>query len=64
MPRGAKTAKTCSLDTMKVEKTISIFKAKHIKGWWPFAVNTGKSYIVGAQRCFNVHLKLYGRYGR
>ncbi|XP_066930260.1 otoferlin-like isoform X4 [Clytia hemisphaerica] len=40
MPRGAKTAKTCSLDTMKVEKTISIFKAKHIKGWWPFAVNT------------------------
>jgi len=40
MPRGAKTAKTCSLDTMKCDKFVSIFKVKHMKGWWPFAVNT------------------------
>lgn len=42
MPRGAKTAKTCNLDTMKCDKTVSVFKVKHMKGWWPFAVNTGK----------------------
>ena len=42
MPRGAKTAKTCNLDTTKCDKTVSIFKVKHMKGWWPFAVNTGK----------------------
>ena len=40
MPRGAKTAKTCSLQTMKTDKPISLLKLKHIKGWWPFAVNT------------------------
>ncbi|XP_065062327.1 otoferlin-like isoform X2 [Rhopilema esculentum] len=40
MPRGAKTAKTCNLDTMKTDKPISLLKLKHIKGWWPFAVNT------------------------
>lgn len=40
MPRGAKTSKTCTLDTMKCDKTVSIFKVKHMKGWWPFAVNT------------------------
>ena len=45
MPRGAKTSKTCSLDTMKVDKTVSIFKVKHMKGWWPFAVNTGEISI-------------------
>ncbi|XP_047135991.1 otoferlin isoform X1 [Hydra vulgaris] len=40
MPRGAKTAKTCTLETTKCDKTVSIFKVKHMKGWWPFAVNT------------------------
>ena len=40
MPRGAKTAKTCSLDTMKTDKPTSLFKLKHIKAWWPFSVNT------------------------
>ncbi|XP_078506103.1 otoferlin [Lissotriton helveticus] len=38
-PRGAKTAKQCSIDmlTSEVElPTVSIFKQKRVKGWWPF----------------------------
>uniref|UniRef100_A0A8C2JB54 Otoferlin n=1 Tax=Cyprinus carpio TaxID=7962 RepID=A0A8C2JB54_CYPCA len=38
-PRGAKTAKQCSLDMVLKEHelpTISIFKQKRVKGWWPF----------------------------
>ncbi|XP_034017505.1 otoferlin isoform X1 [Thalassophryne amazonica] len=38
-PRGAKTAKQCSLDMVRNEQelpTISIFKQKRVKGWWPF----------------------------
>ncbi|XP_069576232.1 otoferlin isoform X1 [Brachyistius frenatus] len=36
-PRGAKTAKQCSLDMIRNElPTISIFKQKRVKGWWPF----------------------------
>ncbi|XP_041660480.1 otoferlin isoform X18 [Cheilinus undulatus] len=39
-PRGAKTAKQCSLNMIRNEQelpTISIFKQKRVKGWWPFA---------------------------
>ncbi|KAG7460806.1 hypothetical protein MATL_G00202750 [Megalops atlanticus] len=38
-PRGAKTAKQCSIDMILNEQelpTISIFKQKRVKGWWPF----------------------------
>lgn len=38
-PRGAKTAKQCSLGMIRNEQdlpTISIFKQKRVKGWWPF----------------------------
>ncbi|XP_047244483.1 otoferlin isoform X4 [Girardinichthys multiradiatus] len=38
-PRGAKTAKQCTLDMIRNEQelpTISIFKQKRVKGWWPF----------------------------
>ncbi|KAK2884131.1 hypothetical protein Q8A67_017768 [Cirrhinus molitorella] len=38
-PRGAKTAKQCSLDMVLKEHelpSISIFKQKRVKGWWPF----------------------------
>ncbi|XP_043918777.1 otoferlin isoform X5 [Protopterus annectens] len=38
-PRGAKTSKQCSIDmvTSEVElPTVSIFKQKRVKGWWPF----------------------------
>ncbi|XP_046692784.1 otoferlin isoform X2 [Silurus meridionalis] len=37
-PRGAKSAKLCSLDMILNEQdlpTISIFKQKRVKGWWP-----------------------------
>ncbi|XP_035265162.1 otoferlin-like [Anguilla anguilla] len=38
-PRGAKTAKQCSIDMVVNEQEmpmVSIFKQKRIKGWWPF----------------------------
>lgn len=38
-PRGAKTAKQCSIDMVAPEvdlPTVSIFKQKRVKGWWPF----------------------------
>ena len=38
-PRGAKTAKQCSMELATGETEvpmISIFKQKRVKGWWPF----------------------------
>ncbi|XP_061667432.1 otoferlin isoform X3 [Syngnathoides biaculeatus] len=38
-PRGAKTSKQCSIDMIRNEQelpSISIFKQKRVKGWWPF----------------------------
>ncbi|XP_075782089.1 otoferlin isoform X3 [Pelodiscus sinensis] len=38
-PRGAKTAKQCSMDMVTSETDlplVSIFKQKRVKGWWPF----------------------------
>ncbi|XP_057679054.1 otoferlin isoform X10 [Corythoichthys intestinalis] len=38
-PRGAKTSKQCSIDLIRNEQelpSISIFKQKRVKGWWPF----------------------------
>ncbi|XP_023694974.1 otoferlin-like isoform X2 [Paramormyrops kingsleyae] len=38
-PRGAKTAKQCSIDQVLSEQEtpmVNIFKQKRIKGWWPF----------------------------
>ena len=51
MARGAKAAKTCSLDTMKTDKPASLFKLKHIKAWWPFSVNTDLEEIELAGKC-------------
>uniref|UniRef100_A0A8C4SZ29 Fer-1 like family member 6 n=1 Tax=Erpetoichthys calabaricus TaxID=27687 RepID=A0A8C4SZ29_ERPCA len=45
-PRGTKSAKGCSLDTLKPgNEKISIFQQKRVKGWWPFSKSgelTGK----------------------
>lgn len=38
-PRGAKTAKQCSIDMVLNEQDmpmVNLFKQKRIKGWWPF----------------------------
>lgn len=38
-PRGAKTAKQCTIEMVTNEgemPMVSIFKQKRIKGWWPF----------------------------
>lgn len=38
-PRGAKTAKQCTIEMVTNEAEmpmVSIFKQKRIKGWWPF----------------------------
>ncbi|XP_021379810.1 otoferlin-like isoform X8 [Mizuhopecten yessoensis] len=42
-PRGAKSAKLCSLDMLKTDGSVpqmSLFKQKRVKGWWPFAVKS------------------------
>lgn len=55
MPRGAKSAKTCTLDMLKQDGSVpqvSFFKIKHMKGFWPFTVNTEDEEIelaVGSQ---------------
>ena len=57
MPRGAKSAKTCTLDLMKQDGSvpqISFFKIKHIKGFWPFVVNTDEEVPELAVSCFFV----------
>ena len=48
MPRGAKSAKTCTLDMLKQDGSVpqvSFFKIKHMKGFWPFTVNTEEEEI-------------------
>ena len=38
-PRGARSAKLCTLDMLKTEGTVptmNLFKQKRTKGWWPF----------------------------
>ncbi|RWS19099.1 otoferlin-like protein, partial [Leptotrombidium deliense] len=38
IPRGAKTAKTCSIDLLKEDSNnpqMSLFKMKRLRGWWP-----------------------------
>ncbi|EEC19061.1 conserved hypothetical protein [Ixodes scapularis] len=40
-PRGAKSSKLCSLDMLRAEAnvpTVSLFKQRRVKGWWPFFV--------------------------
>ena len=36
IPRPAKASVQCTLETMGNKHTDSIFKKKHVKGWWPF----------------------------
>lgn len=36
LPRGAKTAKTCSLENLASHApTINLFRTKRTRGWWP-----------------------------
>ncbi|XP_071147847.1 otoferlin-like isoform X5 [Mytilus edulis] len=40
-PRGAKSAKLCTLDMLKTDGSVpqmSLFKQKRVKAWWPFVV--------------------------
>ena len=42
-PRGAKTAKQCSLGMVKSDGSIpmvNLFKQKRTKGWWPLYIKT------------------------
>ena len=42
-PRGAKSAKLCSLDMVKTDGSIpmiNLFKQKRTKGWWPLYIKT------------------------
>lgn len=40
-PRGAKSAKLCTLDMLRNDGSVpmvNIFKQKRVRGWWPFFV--------------------------
>ncbi|KAH7976872.1 hypothetical protein HPB52_020818 [Rhipicephalus sanguineus] len=48
-PRGAKSSKLCSLNMLKAEAnvpTISLFKQRRVKGWWPFFVKKENDEMV------------------
>ncbi|KAH9363614.1 hypothetical protein HPB48_004135 [Haemaphysalis longicornis] len=48
-PRGAKSSKLCSLDMLKTDvnvPTISLFKQRRVKGWWPFFVKKDNDEMV------------------
>ncbi|KAG8196228.1 hypothetical protein JTE90_007950 [Oedothorax gibbosus] len=47
-PRGAKSAKRCTLETLKNGPKVSIFKQRRIRGWWPFSTtDTKKMKLTG-----------------
>ncbi|XP_023662401.2 otoferlin isoform X2 [Paramormyrops kingsleyae] len=51
-PRGAKTAKLCTLDMITNDQelpSVSIFKQKRVKGWWPCAAQdeNDELYLTG-----------------
>ena len=49
-PRGARSAKLCTLDMLKTDGTVptmNLFKQKRTKGWWPFyAKNEGDELML------------------
>ena len=48
-PRGARTAKLCTLDMLRTDgsvPTINLFKQKRTKGWWPFAAKDGNNELT------------------
>uniref|UniRef100_A0AAY4BDG2 Otoferlin n=1 Tax=Denticeps clupeoides TaxID=299321 RepID=A0AAY4BDG2_9TELE len=54
-PRGAKTAKQCSIDMVQNEQelpTISIFKQKRVKGWWPFVACDENDEMENEKFCY------------
>lgn len=54
-PRGAKTAKQCTIEMVTNEAEmpmVSIFKQKRIKGWWPFvARNEDDEFELTVGQC-------------
>ena len=59
-PRGARTAKLCSLEMLKTDgsvPTLNLFKQKRTKGWWPFSAkneNNEPMLQVGSYRCGSI----------
>ena len=60
MPRGARTAGKCSLNLVGDEEanyeipTISLFKLRRLKGWWPFTAknaNDENEITVSIRQC-------------
>ncbi|CBY31901.1 unnamed protein product [Oikopleura dioica] len=67
MPRGAKTAKSCTVETCTLENgnlpTVSLFQLRRIKGWWPFlrtdeANPTGEKEVTGKVEA-EIHLMTF-----
>lgn len=61
-PRGAKTAKQCTMEMATGEvdvPLVSIFKQKRVKGWWPLLArneNDEFELTVGTISCLGVDL--------
>ena len=62
-PRGAKTAKQCTMEMATGEvdvPLVSIFKQKRVKGWWPLLArneNDEFEVTVGTISCLGVDLQ-------
>ena len=69
MPRGAKTAKSCTVETCTLESgqipTVSIFQLRRIKGWWPFLrtdeSNPNEKEVTVSTSKFSKISKLFGK---
>jgi hypothetical protein len=57
IPTGAKSAKLCTIETLKGKSNsmiaakaktgeINLFKAKRTRGWWPFIRLEGKDKVI------------------
>ena len=69
MPRGAKTAKSCTVETCTLESgqipTVSIFQLRRIKGWWPFLrtdeSNPNEKEVTVSTLKFRKIFKVFGK---
>ena len=58
-PRGARSAKLCTLDMLKTDGTVptmNLFKQKRTKGWWPFYAKDESDELMLQVEYMNIYL--------
>ena len=58
-PRGARSAKLCTLDMLKTDGTVptmNLFKQKRTKGWWPFYAKDECDELMLQVEYMNIYL--------